>query len=96
VIPPRSSLDDEDTRLVTSRRAHAASVDHLDAVVAIAADICAMIASPSAVSSAVHPAPGHDVRDDDLDEWNYRAAMASLTGVVQRSLRDFLAAADSR
>jgi hypothetical protein len=89
VIPPRADLDDEDTRLLTYQRAHAASVDHLDEVKSIAADIGATTAGAS-VSNCVDPLESDEFSDGFADELRYRAALAALSGVVQRSLRDFL------
>jgi hypothetical protein len=89
VIPPRTDLDDEDTRLLTFQQAHAASVEHLDAVSSVAADISATVAGPS-VSSDVNPLVADQLGDELADELSYRAALAALSGVVQRSLRDFL------
>jgi len=89
VIPPRTDLDDEDTRLLTYQRAHAASVEHLDSLASLSAGIDATVSGPSA-PSGLDPV-GRDQPDDDLtDDLTYRAALAALSGVVQRSLRDFL------
>jgi hypothetical protein len=95
VITPRRDLDDEHARLLTYDRAHAASTEHLDAVASVSADISAMIAG-GAVSSGVHPMDADHVArdqpwDESVDDVTYRAALAALSGVVQRSLRDFLA-----
>jgi hypothetical protein len=95
VIPPRRDPDDEHTRLVTYDRAHAASAEHLDAVALVSADISATIGGAS-VSSDIHPVGtdqlvAHQRCDELADELTYRAALAALSGVVQRSLRDFLA-----
>jgi hypothetical protein len=89
VIPPRTDLDDEDTRLSTYSQAHAASVEHLDAVKSATARISAAIAGPSA-SSGIDPLVADHMGDELADELKYRAALAALSGVVQRSLRDFL------
>jgi hypothetical protein len=89
VIPPRVDLDDEDTRLVTYKQAHAAAVEHLDAVGLVAADISAATAGP-AVASDIDPFEADQQGDALADELAYRAALAALSGVVQRSLRDFL------
>jgi hypothetical protein len=89
VIPPRTDLDDEDTRLVTYRQAHAAATDHLDAVESVSAGICATIAGPAG-SNDVDPFPADQLGQETADELAYRAALAALSGVVQRSLRDFL------
>ena len=90
VIPPRVDLDDEDTRLVTYTQAHAAAVEHLDAVGLVATDISATTAGPS-VSSDIDPLVAGQFGDDLVaDEIAYRAALAALSGVVQRSLHDFL------
>jgi hypothetical protein len=89
VIPPRVDLDDEDTRLLTYKQAHAAAVEHLDVVGLVAADIAAATAGP-VVSSDLDPLGGDYLGDDSADEVAYRAALAALSGVVQRSMRDFL------
>jgi hypothetical protein len=89
VIPPRVDLDDEDTRLLTYKQAHAAAVEHLDVVGLVAADISATTKGP-AVSSDLDPHEADQSGDDLADEVAYRAALAALSGVVQRSLRDFL------
>jgi hypothetical protein len=89
VIPPRTDLDDEDTRLLTYQQAYAASVEHLDAVAAVSADICATTAG-TRVSSDIDPLAADQMGDELADELRYRAALAALSGVVQRSLRDFL------
>jgi hypothetical protein len=93
VIKPRVDLDDEHARLLTYDQAHAASVEHVDAVASVNAGIAAAIAGAS-VSSDIQPAPdprAAEQRSDELaDELTYRAALAALNGVVQRSLRDFL------
>jgi hypothetical protein len=96
VIPPRADLDDEDTRLLTYRQAHAAAVEHLGTVAAISADISATVSGPGA-SSDVDPLGAdqldgdHELDGDELaDQLRYRAALAALSGVVQRSMRDFL------
>lgn len=88
MIPPRRDLDDEHTRLLTYQQAHAASVEHLDTVRSVAGGIAATIAGP-AVASDIHP--GDQLGDELADDVTYRAALAALSGVVQRSLRDFLA-----
>jgi hypothetical protein len=90
VIPPRTDLDDEDTRLLTYKQAHAASVEHLDAVAAVSADISTTTAGRRA-SSDIDPLVADKFGDESADELKYRAALAALSGVVQRSLRDFLA-----
>ena len=95
MIPQRRDPDDEHTRLLTYDRAHAASVDLLDSVALVSADISATIGGAS-VSSDYHLVVAAqlvaDERGDELsDELTYRAALAALSGVVQRSLRDFLA-----
>jgi hypothetical protein len=89
VIPPRVGLDDEDTRLLTYKQAHAAAVEHLDAVASVAVDIFATTAGPT-VPSDVDPLEADQQGDDLADDVAYRAALAALSGVVQRSLRDFL------
>jgi hypothetical protein len=89
VIPPRADLDDEGTRLLTYSQAHAASVEHLDAVESVSAGIAAAVAGPS-VSSGIDPLAADQLGDELADELKYRAALAALSGVVQRSLRDFL------
>lgn len=89
MIPPRVDLDDEDTRLLTYQRAHAAAVEHLDAVESVSAGISATIAGP-APSSDIEPLQAEQHGDDQANEVAYRAALAALSGVVQRSLRDFL------
>jgi len=89
VIPPRVDLDDEDTRLLTYKQAHAAAVEHVDAVALVAADFSATTAGPN-VSSDIDPLVADQLDDDLADEAAYRAALAALSGVVQRSLRDFL------
>jgi len=93
VIPPRADLDDEGTRLLTYQRAHAASVDHLDALACVSASIGATVSGPS-VPSGVDPVgrdePDGDLTDDLTDALTYRAALAALSGLGQRSLRDFL------
>jgi hypothetical protein len=89
VIPPRVDLDDEDTRLLTYKQAHAAAVEHLDAVDSVSVGISATIAGPTA-SSDIDPLVADQLGDDLADEVAYRAALAALSGVVQRSLRDFL------
>jgi hypothetical protein len=88
VIEPRADLDDEHTRLFTYGQAHAASVEHVDAAASASAGISATIAGPT-VSSDIHP--GDQLDEDLADDLRYRAALAALSGVVQRSLRDFLA-----
>lgn len=98
MIPPRRDLDDEHTRLLTYDQAHAASVEHLDAVASVSADISATIGGDR-VASDIHPGGSDQVADQIAahmgsglaDELAYRAALAALSGVVQRSLRDFLA-----
>jgi hypothetical protein len=90
VITPRRDLDDEHTRLVTYDQAHAASVEHCDAVGSVAAGLSAAIAG-ARVSSENHLAYADRLDDGVADEAAYRAALAALSGVVQRSLRDFLA-----
>jgi hypothetical protein len=87
VIKPRVDLDDEHTRLLTYDQAHAASVEHLDAVASVAAGISATVAGPRASSDIE---PGDQLDDGLADDVTYRAALAALSGVVQRSLRDFL------
>lgn len=89
MIPPRRDLDDEHTRLLTYDQAHAASVEHLDAVASVSAGVAATIAGAS-VSSDIHPDAADQRSDEVADELTYRAALAALSGVVQRSLRDFL------
>jgi hypothetical protein len=89
VIKPRVDLDDEHTRLLTYGQAHAASVEHLDGVESVSAGISATIAGP-AVSSSIDPLVTDQLGDDLADDLTYRAALAALSGVVQRSLRDFL------
>lgn len=89
MIPPRVDLDDEDTRLLTYKRAHAASVEHLDAVASVSADLSATTAGPG-MSSDIDPLAADRLGDELADELKYRAALAALSGVVQRSLRDFL------
>lgn len=89
MIPPRADLDDEDTRLLTYKQAHAAAVEHIDAVALVAADISATTAGPN-LASDIDPLEADPVGDDLADEVAYRAALAALSGVVQRSLRDFL------
>jgi hypothetical protein len=89
VIPPRVDLDDEDTRLLTYKQAHSAAVEHLDVVGLVAADIAATTAGP-VVSTDLDPLRADQFDDDLADEVAYRAALAALSGVVQRSLRDFL------
>jgi hypothetical protein len=89
VIPPRVDLDDEDTRLLTYKQAHAAAVDHLGAVESISAGISATIAGPT-VTSEIEPLEADPQGDDLADDVAYRAALEALSGVVQRSLRDFL------
>lgn len=89
MIPPRVDLDDEDTRLLTYKQAHAAAAEHLDAVDSVLAGISATIAGPTA-SSDIDPLVADHLGDDLADDVAYRAALAALSGVVQRSLRDFL------
>ncbi|HEY5202231.1 MAG TPA: hypothetical protein VIJ31_15130 [Acidothermaceae bacterium] len=89
MIRPRVDLDDEDTRLLTYKQAHAAAVEHLDAVDSVSAGISATIAGPTA-SSDIDPLVADQLGDDLADDVAYRAALAALSGVVQRSLRDFL------
>jgi hypothetical protein len=89
MIAPRRDLDDEHTRLLTFEQAQAASVEHLDAVTAISADVSATIAG-AAASNDIHPLVADQLTDEFADELTYRAALAALSGVVQRSLRDFL------
>ena len=89
MIPPRTDLDDEDTRLLTYSQAHAASVEHLDAVESVTAGVSAAIAGPTS-SSGIDPLVADQMGDELADELKYRAALAALSGVVQRSLRDFL------
>ena len=89
MIKPRVDLDDEQTRLLTYDQAHAASVEHLGVVAAASADVAATIAGPN-VSSDVHDDGADQFADDMTEELAYRAALAALSGVVQRSLRDFL------
>jgi hypothetical protein len=89
VIPPRVDLDDEDTRLLTYKQAHASAVEHVDVVGLVAADISAATAGPTA-SSDIDPLAADQQSDDLADEVAYRAALAALSGVVQQSLRDFL------
>ena len=89
MIRPRVDLDDEDTRLVTYKQAHAAAVEHVRAVESVTAGISRAIAGPAA-SSDVDPLKADRHGDDLADEVAYRAALAALSGVVQRSLRDFL------
>ena len=89
MIRPRVDLDDEDTRLLTYKQAYAAALEHLDAVDSVSAGIYATIAGPSA-SSDIDPLVANQLGDDLADEVAYRAALAALSGVVQRSLRDFL------
>jgi hypothetical protein len=86
VIKPRVDLDDEQTRLLTYDQAHSASVEHLGAVESVTAGIADTIAGPRA-SSDIDPDP---IGDELADDVTYRAALAALSGVVQRSLRDFL------
>jgi hypothetical protein len=92
VIPPRADLDDEGTRLLTYQRAHAASVDHLDALASVSAGIGATVLCPSvpSVPSGTDPVGRDEPDGDPTDDLTYRAALAALSGVVQRSLRDFL------
>jgi hypothetical protein len=54
----------------------------------VAVDVFATTAGPT-VPSDVDPLEG-DQGDDLADDVAYRAALAALSGVVQRSLRDFL------
>jgi hypothetical protein len=89
VIKPRVDLDDEQTRLLTYDQAHTASVDHVDAVASVSDGISATIAGAS-VASDIHPENEDQLSDEVADELTYRAALAALSGVVQRSLRDFL------
>lgn len=89
MIPPRADLDDEGTRLLTYQRAHAASVDHLDALASVSAGIGATVLCPS-VPSGTDPVGRDEPDGDPTDDLTYRAALAALSGVVQRSLRDFL------
>ncbi len=89
MIPPRVDLDDEDTRLLTYQQAHAAAVEHLDVVGLVSADISAATAGQR-VSSDIDPLVADQPGDDLADDLAYRAALAALSGVVQRSLRDFL------
>jgi hypothetical protein len=89
VIRPRVDLDDEDTRLLTYKQAHAAAVEHLDAVESVSSGISATIAGPTA-SSDIEPLEADQDGDDLADDVAYRAALAALSGVVQRSLRAFL------
>jgi hypothetical protein len=89
VTPPRVDLDDEDTRLLTYKQAHAAAAEHLAAVALVAAGISATTAGPN-VSSDIDPLEADPLGDDLADEVAYRAALAALSGVVQRSMRDFL------
>ncbi|HEY5453965.1 MAG TPA: hypothetical protein VIJ96_00700 [Acidothermaceae bacterium] len=93
MIPARVDLDDEDTRLLTYKQALAAAVEHLDVAALVAADVSAMTAGPN-VTSDIDPLvadrAGDDFGDDLADEVAYRAALTALSGVVQRSLRDFL------
>jgi hypothetical protein len=102
VIKPRVGLDDEQTRLLTYEMAHTASVEHLDAVALASADIAANVAGSNLTGSSVTGSnvtgsevssdvdPVHQFGDESADEMTYRAALAALSGVVQRSLRDFL------
>jgi hypothetical protein len=103
VITPRRDLDDEHTRLLTYDRARAASIEHLDAVASVSAGMSATTAGPM-VWSDIHPAAAGPLvaagqlvaadqfaEDQLAAELTYRAALAALSGVVQRSLRDFLA-----
>jgi hypothetical protein len=87
VIKPRVDLDDEQTRLLTYDQAHAASVEHLEALASVSADIAATVAGPD-LSSEIPPED--EFGDESADDLTYRAALAALSGVVQRSLRDFL------
>jgi hypothetical protein len=95
VITPRADLEYEDTRLLTYKQAHAASVEHLHAVAALSAEITATVLGPGA-SSGIDPLAADERGDGQLDgdglagERNYRVALAALSGVVQRSMRDFL------
>ncbi len=89
MIKPRVDLDDEHTRLLTYDQAHTAAVEHLDAVASVSAGVSATIAGASA-SSDVHPDAADQLGDEIADDLTYRAALAALSGVVQRSLRDFL------
>jgi len=90
VIAPRTALDDEDTRLLTYQRAYAASVDQLDALASVSAGICAS-ASGRSVPSDLDPAVTDQPDEGATDDLTYRGAVAALNGVVQRSLRDFVA-----
>jgi hypothetical protein len=89
VIKPRVDLDDEHTRLLTYDEAHSASVEHFGVVEALSAGIADTIAGPR-VSSDIDPLVADQLGDELADELAYRAALAALSGVVQRSLRDFL------
>ena len=89
MIPPRADLDDEATRLLSYKQAHAASVEHLDALASVSGGICATVSGPS-VPSGIDRVVSDQLGDESADELTYRAALAALAGVVQRSLRDFL------
>ena len=89
MIKPRVDLDDEHARLLTYDQAHAASVEQSAAVQAISADIAATVVGPD-VASDLHPDTAEQFGDDLAADLTYRAALAALSGVVQRSLRDFL------
>jgi hypothetical protein len=89
VIKPRVDLDDEQTRLLTYDQAHAASVEHLGLVAAAASDVSSTIVGRD-VASDVDEDATDQFADEMTDELAYRAALAALSGVVQRSLRDFL------
>lgn len=89
MIPPRTDLDDEHTRLLTYTQAHVASVEHRDAVASIAADISGtVVGTPRAGAT---DGVEDQFTDEDASEMSYRAALATLSSVVQRSLRDFVA-----
>ena len=89
MIPPRADLDDEGTRSLIYRQAHAASVGHLDALASVSAGIGATVSGPSA-PSGIDPVSSDQADDDLAEDVTYRAALAALSSVVQRSLRDFL------
>ena len=90
MIASRTDLDDEDTRLLTYRRAYAVSVEQLDALASVSAGICASTSGRN-VPSDLDPAVTDQPDDGGTDDLTYRAALAALNGVVQRSLRDFVA-----
>ena len=92
MIPPRADLDDEGTRLLTYKRAHAASVERLDALGSLSASIGATVSGVPAVQSDIDSAVRNQVDDLAGDPAYHaaRAARAALSGVVQQSLRDFL------